>query len=91
MSTRTMQHAVSGYARGAASARLRPVAPLPLMARGGVCPLTASLHADAVISDVVRIDRNGLGVQSSDRPATQLSTRQFEKHDPGSPVLRPPV
>ena len=94
MSTKTEWSTVSGYARGAASARLRPVAPLSPMSGVGVCPPPATPRADRITADLARIGRNRLAVRSYEQSATHLSalsTRQFDKPHPGSHVLRPPV
>jgi len=75
--------AVSGFARGAASARVRTVAPIAWMSGVGVCPTPDQLRS--------RIGDAGPAIQSFEKSRfTYLTTRQL-KHDVGSTVLRPPV
>jgi hypothetical protein len=81
-------NAVSGHGRTAASARL--LAPRPHLPGAGVCPPPARLQyvADPVTA---RIGENGRPSGSFMQQSTHVSTRQFDKHDPGLADLRPPV
>ena len=82
-----LRNAVFGYARTAASARPRALAPVADMTGSGVCPLPfRSRRVDAV-----RIQLTGRPVQSVEQAFTLLPAIRFTKHSPGSTVLRPPV
>jgi hypothetical protein len=86
MSTITMIFPVSGYARGAAAARLLTAAPRPWMSEVGVCPATDALRS--------RIDGTAPAFLLDGRPGGLQSGHEFNrqfKHDTGFPDLRPPV
>jgi hypothetical protein len=90
--TTTTKIAAFGHGRPAASVRLRTVAPISWMSGVGVCPSPVQLLADLPSArvDAIGIDVAGNGVRFAEQLSTYLS-RTFDKHDPGSTHLRPPV
>lgn len=94
MVTTTMKNAAFGHGRPAASVRLRTIAPISWTSGVGVCPSPVQLlvaDALAVHVDAIRIDAAARGVRFAEQPSMYPSARQFDKHDPGSTRLRPPV
>ena len=102
MTSMNIGTAVSGSGRAAASARLLAAAVRPWMTEAGVCPaavagpLGASQTASARSEgNAPRIEGNGPRIeypgQAHTQPSIAQPDRQFEKYDPGSPGLRPPV
>jgi hypothetical protein len=95
MTSMNIGTAVSGYGRAAASARLLAAAARPWMTGAGVCPAAVLGHPGTGQTAATRIESNGPRVESFGQAHTYLliaqSDRQFEKSDPGSPGLRPPV
>ena len=103
MSGMTSWNAVTSFGRAATSARLRTLAPMQVTFLAELC-LPASrdgLHASSYRPGSAAASGIGIGTSRLDLAAHRSGTpeqtsqyryvRQFDKHDPGSPVLRPPV
>jgi hypothetical protein len=90
--TITLINAETGHVRPAASVCPRTIAPISWMSGAGVCPSPVQLSAAALSArvDALRVDAAGRGDRFAELP-TYPSARQFDKHDPGSTHLRPPV
>jgi len=104
MSGMTSWNAVTSLGRAATSARLRTLAPMQAAFLAELClPVSRDgLHASSyrpgsAAASGIGIGTSRLDVTAAHRSGTPEQTsqhrnvRQFDKHDPGSPVPRPPV